>query len=139
MNKENKRVDLTHLPFITIDGAETKDIDDAVYIKKHRKGYDLYVAIADVSYFVKPGSELDTQAKIKTSTEYLLGQTKHMFPDELSQDACSLIKQQEKLVAVCHMKFDLNGNKTSYKFFKGIINSRDEVNYDRVNKLLKKQ
>ncbi len=135
---QKDRIDLRQLPFITIDGSETKDIDDAVYVKRNSNNtYTLYVAIADVSHFVKPGSQLDLDAKKQTATHYLLGNTKHMFPDTLSQGKCSLFSDSDKLVAVCEILYDMSGKRLSYKFYKGIIHSKGEVNYDRVNDLLR--
>lgn len=130
-------VDLTELPFVTIDGEDAKDFDDAVYCIAHPEGtYTLYVAIADVSHYVRPGSELDTEAKNRGNSVYFPGFVIPMLPEALSNGLCSLKPQVERLTLVCELTLDHNGLITRSKFYRAVICSAARLTYTEVAKLL---
>ena len=125
--------DLTNLPFVTIDSSYTKDIDDAICAIKDNDGYQLYVAIADVSYYVKEGSEIDKLALEKTSSVYLPHKTLHMLPKELSEDLCSLNPMEEKRALVCKISLNNDLSVNSYTMIPSIIKSKAKLTYDGVS------
>ena len=105
------RKDLTELPIITIDGADAKDLDDAVYVEKLKNGnYRLIVAIADVSYYVKKDSTLDLEARNRGNSVYLVDRVLPMFPKEISNGICSLNEREDKATCACEMEIDLKGD-----------------------------
>jgi len=127
------RVDLRELPFVTIDGEDAKDFDDAVYCEPKRGGgYTLYVAIADVSHYVKPGTALDAEALKRGNSVYFPGRVIPMLPEELSNNLCSLKPQVNRLVLVCKMDINAKGKVTNYEFFEGVIYSHARLTYDKV-------
>ena len=131
------RLDLTNLPFITIDGENAKDFDDAVYVKKtNTSGYKLYVAIADVSFFVSKSSSLDTEAKNRGTSVYFPDQVVPMLPELLSNNLCSLVPQQERLSLVCIINFDNKGIVRGYKFQECVIKSHSRQTYNSINSYL---
>jgi ribonuclease R len=133
-----KRVDLTNLPFITIDGEDAKDFDDAVYLelinKKDKKAgkYKLYVAIADVSYFVKCGSKIDAEAYKRGNSTYFPGRVYPMLPEKLSNNLCSLLPKTKRFVMVCEMLIDRHGKLLEKKVYEGIIKTYDRLTYNEV-------
>ena len=135
MDDEKQRVDLTHLPFCTIDPNSAKDHDDAIYYDKDEKV--LYVAIADVSYFVKEGSALDKIAFLKSTSIYLPGKVLPMLPNELSEDMCSLKEGVERYSYVFKIELDLK-NKCAKKsqLFEAIIKSHRKYSYGRIDRVL---
>lgn len=135
MDDTNKRVDLTHLAFTTIDPASAKDHDDAIYYDE--EGEILYIAIADVSYFVKEGSELDKLAFLKSTSAYLPGKVLPMLPNELSEDMCSLKEGVERYSYVFKIYLDIE-NKAILKseVFEAIIKSRRKFSYGRIDRIL---
>jgi len=138
MNDTNKRVDLTHLAFTTIDPASAKDHDDAIYYDHDEK--ILYVAIADVSYFVKEGSALDKLAFEKSTSAYLPGKVLPMLPNELSEEMCSLKQGVDRYSYVFKIYLDIE-NKTVKKseVFEAIIKSRRKFSYGRIDRVLDKK
>ena len=130
------RMDLRTLPIFTIDSAETKDIDDAISIKKTPDGFELGVHIADVSHYVKAGTELDNEAFNRATSVYYADQVVPMLPKQLSNGICSLNEQQLRLAFSCLMRLDKNGNLTDYRFVKTVICSRVKGVYSEINALL---
>ncbi|MCM1488620.1 MAG: ribonuclease R, partial [Firmicutes bacterium] len=130
------RTDLRELPIFTIDGADTKDIDDAISIEKTAKGFKLGVHIADVSHYVKKGTALDQEAVKRGTSVYIADMVIPMLPKELSNGICSLNPNEERLAFSCLMELDNNGEITKYRFVKSLIRSRVKGVYSEVNKIL---
>lgn len=130
------RLDLRDEIIFTIDGADTKDIDDAISIKKSSEGYELGVHIADVSYYVKPKSELDNEALNRGTSVYYANKVIPMLPPELSNGICSLNPQEDRLAFSALMKIDFEGALVDYKFVKTIIRSRVKGVYSEINTIL---
>lgn len=127
------RVDLRALPFVTIDGEDAKDFDDAVYCEPQENGsYRLYVAIADVSHYVKPQSALDQEALRRGNSVYFPGRVIPMLPEELSNGLCSLKPHVNRLVLICEMLINAKGKVTKYDFYEGIIKSHARLTYTQV-------
>ena len=131
------RKDLTKLPIITIDGADAKDLDDAVYVEKLENGnYKLIVAIADVSHYVKKDTVLDLEARHRGNSVYLVDRVLPMFPKEISNGICSLNEKEEKLTFSCEMEIDLKGDVVNYEVYKSVIKSVHRMTYKDVNAVL---
>lgn len=130
------RVDLTNEMIFTIDGADTKDIDDAISIKKNKDYYELGVHIADVTYYVKPNTALYNEAYKRGTSSYLADRVLPMLPHELSNGICSLNPEVERLAISCVMKIDYNGEIKEYDIFPSIIESRKKMTYTCVNKII---
>ena len=131
------RMDLRALPIFTIDSAETKDIDDAVSLTcTSDGGFELGVHIADVSNYVKPGTELDNEAFSRATSVYYADQVVPMLPKALSNGICSLNENELRLAFSCLMRLDKDGNLTDYRFVKSIIRSRVKGVYAEINALL---
>ncbi|HSW71694.1 MAG TPA: ribonuclease R, partial [Gammaproteobacteria bacterium] len=127
------RCDLRSLPFVTIDGEDAKDFDDAVFCEpKADGGFILQVAIADVSYYVKPASSLDQEALNRGNSVYFPGRVIPMLPEVLSNNLCSLKPQVNRLVLVCKMTINAKGRVTDYSFFEGVIHSKARLTYKQV-------
>ena len=133
------RRDLRDQVIFTIDGDDTKDIDDAISIEKLKNGnYKLGVHIADVSYYVKEGTPLDLDAMDRGTSVYLVDRVIPMIPHELSNGICSLNPEVERLAISCVMEFDKNGRQLDYEIFPSVIKSRIQMTYKNVNKILEK-
>ena len=131
------RMDLRALPIFTIDSAETKDIDDAVSLTRTSDGgFELGVHIADVSNYVKPGTELDNEAFSRATSVYYADQVVPMLPKALSNGICSLNENELRLAFSCLMRLDKDGGLTDYRFVKSIIRSRVKGVYSEINALL---
>lgn len=131
------RHDLRHLPFVTIDGEDAKDFDDAVFCEaKKSGGWRLYVAIADVSYYVRPDSELDKEAKKRSTSVYFPGHVIPMLPEALSNELCSLKPKVDRLTLVCEMTVSSNGKLSGYKFYSAVIHSHARLTYTEVAQFL---
>lgn len=131
---ENRR-DLRNLDIITIDGADAKDLDDAVYVEKTDSGYRLYVSIADVSYYVKEGTELDMEALKRGNSIYLVDRVIPMLPRKLSNNLCSLNPNEDKLTFTVEIDFDSKGKVIRNDFYKSVIKSKYRMTYTNVNKI----
>lgn len=133
----SKRVDLRNLDIITIDPATSKDLDDAIYVKKINENlYKLYVCIADVSHYVKPNSLIDQEAFKRGTSVYLVNQVIPMLPHNLSNDICSLNPNEDRLSMVCEMDIDLNGNFKYINVYNALINSKRRFAYEEINDYL---
>lgn len=131
-----KRVDLRDVPIFTIDGADTKDIDDAISIVRTKDGFELGVHIADVSHYVKPKSNLDNEAFNRGTSVYYANRVVPMLPKELSNGICSLNPQTDRLAFSCIMNIDSNGITKNYKFQKSVIRSRVKGVYSEINEII---
>lgn len=129
------RLDLRDEPIFTIDGADTKDIDDAVSVTKHADGYMLGVHIADVSHYVKEGTPLDNEAFARGTSVYYANSVIPMLPKELSNGICSLNPQEDRLAFSCLMQLDTNGVMRRYEFKKTVIRSRVKGVYTELNRI----
>ncbi len=127
------RRDLRDLAFVTIDPVEARDHDDAVYCERtEHDGYRLWVAIADVAHYVKPGTLLDAEALKRGASIYFPCQSVPMLPPELSSEACSLKPDLDRLALVCEMAVSANGTVDSYQFYEAVIRSRARLTYEEV-------
>jgi len=131
-----RRLDLRGEAIFTIDGADTKDIDDAISITKTDKCYKLGVHIADVSHYVRKGSALDEEAFARGTSIYYADQVVPMLPKQLSNGICSLNPQVDRLAFSCLMEVSFQGKLMSYSFKKSVIRSRVKGVYTEVNKIL---
>ena len=131
-----KRLDLRDLPIFTIDGADTKDIDDAISIERIEDGYKLGVHIADVSHYVTEGSPLDNDAFERGTSVYIADKVIPMLPKELSNGICSLNPGVDRLAFSCIMEISNKGTVKKYKFAKTVIRSRVQGVYSEVNAIL---
>jgi ribonuclease R len=127
------RVDLRHLSLLTIDGEDAKDFDDAVYCEKAgQNGWRLFVAIADVSHYVSPGSPLDLEAYERGNSVYFPGQVVPMLPEKLSNGLCSLKPDVDRLCMVCEMRINTSGAVDQFRFFEAVMHSRSRLTYTQV-------
>lgn len=134
------RVDLRHLPFVTIDGEDARDFDDAVYCETKRGGgWRLWVAIADVSHYVQPDSPLDREARLRGTSVYFPDHVVPMLPEVLSNGLCSLNPEVDRLVLVCEMTISAAGRISGYKFYEGMIHSHGRLTYNKVWQMLQEQ
>jgi len=132
------RKDLRKLNFATIDGEDAKDFDDAIYCVKNSNSFTLYVAIADVSFYVTPGSKIDREAKKRGTSIYFPETVIPMLPENLSNGICSLRPNEDRCSMICEMSIGLDGKRKKYKFYSGLINSKARLTYNQVEKNLNK-
>ncbi|MGY8867237.1 MAG: ribonuclease R family protein, partial [Methylophagaceae bacterium] len=131
------RLDLRDLPLVTIDGEDARDFDDAVYAKQLESGaWRLWVAIADVSYYVDPQSPLDKDAQERATSVYFPSQVIPMLPEALSNGLCSLNPQVDRLCMVCEMVIGVDGLLESHTFHQGVMNSKARLTYTEVAAIL---
>lgn len=126
------RVDLRHLPLVTIDGETARDFDDAVYAEKQGKGFRLIVAIADVSHYVQPGDALDKEALERGTSVYFPRRVIPMLPEALSNGICSLNPDVERLCMVCDMQINGKGEVKRYQFYPAVMLSKARLTYTQV-------
>ncbi len=134
--KEKERRDLSELAFITIDGDDAKDFDDAVYGESLTDGWRLVVAIADVSHFVKPDTLLDQAAFQRGNSVYLPDRVIPMLPEALSNDLCSLRPGEERLCLICDIEISSLGELRDYQFYPGLIKSKARLTYVQAQKYI---
>jgi ribonuclease R len=132
------RKDLRALPFVTIDGETAKDFDDAVCCEPlgKGKGHRLWVAIADVSHYVRPGDALDRESRERGNSVYFPRRVIPMLPEGLSNELCSLKPEVDRLVMVCEMEVGPSGAVRQYQFYNGVIHSQARLTYTRVAAVL---
>ncbi|MGR3970647.1 ribonuclease R [Shewanella sp. 1180_01] len=131
------RVDLRHLPLVTIDGEDARDFDDAVYAeKKAGGGWRLWVAIADVSYYVRTDSALDTEARARGNSVYFPSQVIPMLPEKISNGLCSLNPHVDRLCMVAEMTVSAKGKLSGYKFYPAVMYSHARFTYTQVAEML---
>ncbi len=126
------RKDMRDLPFVTIDGLDAKDYDDAVFVERKRDYFNLYVAIADVAEFVKPFSAIDNEARNRGTSVYFSNYVLPMLPEKLSNNICSLKPENDRLVMVVHCKIDCEGKLIQQDFHEAVICSKSRLNYQQV-------
>ena len=131
------RVDIRHLPLVTIDGEDARDFDDAVYCEpKKSGGWRLYVAIADVAHYVKMGQPLDVEAYNRGNSVYFPDHVVPMLPEVLSNGLCSLNPEVDRLCMVCEMTISEQGVLSGYKFYEGVMHSHARLTYTKVSSML---
>ncbi len=130
------RKDLRELHFVTIDGSDAKDFDDAVYCEARDNGWRLWVAIADVSHYVELDSALDLEARNRGTSVYFPERVIPMLPEALSNELCSLRPEVDRLCMVCEMFINQSGELKSYKFYDAVMRSSARLTYDEVQKIL---
>jgi len=126
------REDLRDVPFVTIDPIDARDRDDAIWVRELEDGFEAWVAIADVSEYVQPGSALDEEAKIRSFSVYLPDRAVPMLPPTLSSFLCSLEQGLDRLCVALWMKFDSRGRRTHSRLCEGVMRSRATLNYHQV-------
>lgn len=129
---ENGELDLTQLPFVTIDSENTRDMDDAIYIAANADGWELITAIADPTKQIDIDSPLELAARQRASTVYLLGQSITMLPADLSHDTYSLIPEKRRPVLVCRVQVARDGSIGNFEFAEAQIRSQHKLNYQSV-------
>ena len=136
---KQKRIDLRKLAFVTIDGEDARDFDDAVYCEKRTLGgWRLWVAIADVSHYVRPGSALYDEAAHRATSVYFPEKVVPMLPEALSNGLCSLKPAVDRLAMVCEMELSRAGKLTKYTFYEAVIHSHARLTYTQVGEVLEK-
>ncbi len=129
---KRNRVDLRDMQLVTIDGADSRDFDDAVYCKRTPRGWKLIVAIADVSHYVKQGSALDTEAHLRGNSVYFPERVIPMLPEILSNGLCSINPEVDRLCMACEMTIDEQGKVTRSRFMEALMRSHARLTYDQV-------
>ena len=129
-----RRRDLRDLPLVTIDGADARDFDDAVFARRTAKGFTLTVAIADVAHYVEPGSALDDEAVRRGTSVYFPDRVIPMLPEALSNGICSLVPDADRLALVCEMNIGLDGEVRRARFFEAVIRSHARLIYNDVQR-----
>lgn len=130
------RVDLRQLPLVTIDGEDARDFDDAVFCQKKKGGWTLWVAIADVSHYVRLRTALDTEAYNRGNSVYFPNRVVPMLPEILSNGLCSLNPQVDRLCMVCEISLSAKGKMTGYRFYEAVMNSHARLTYTKVARIL---
>jgi len=130
------RKDICHLPLVTIDSETARDFDDAVYCETDDEGYRLYVAIADVSHYVKPNDAIDQEAFNRGNSVYFPRRVIPMLPEALSNELCSLIPDKNRLCMVCEIQFQTNGDIVHYIFYPAVMRSHARLTYNKVAAML---
>lgn len=130
------RKDLRGMPLVTIDGADARDFDDAVFAVPRRNGWRLVVAVADVAHYVKTGSALDSQARERGNSVYLPDRVVPMLPERLSNGICSLVPRQDRLAMVCDMRVTREGRVSGHEFYEAVIRSHARLTYTEVGRFL---
>jgi ribonuclease R len=131
------RKDLRSLYFVTIDGEDAKDFDDAVYCKQHHRDWKLYVAIADVSHYLQVNSHLDREAYARGNSVYFPNRVIPMLPEILSNGICSLKPKVDRLCMICEMDVSFEGTLESYQFYEAVIRSHARLTYTEVANMIK--
>ena len=128
---QEKREDLRHLPIVAIDPSDARDHDDAIWAEPDGAGgYRALVAIADVSFYVRPGSELDREARKRGNSVYFPDRVVPMLPEVLSADVCSLRSGQDRAAMACHLTIDASGNVTDFRFTRALVRIAEVIAYE---------
>ena len=135
VDKSGRR-DFRNVPFVTIDGEDARDYDDAVYAEPHKAGWHLKVAIADVAHYVEPETDLDREALLRGNSVYLPDRVIPMLPESLSNGICSLVPREDRLALVCEMTISEDGELVKYGFVEGVICSHERLTYTEVASFL---
>jgi len=130
------RRDLRQLPFVTIDGEDARDFDDAICVLPRGEGFETWVAIADVAHYVRPQSALDQEALKRGNSFYFPDRVIPMLPEKLSNGLCSLNPQVDRLAMVVRMRFDANGTRRSIRAYEAVIHSQARLTYTQVARYL---
>jgi ribonuclease R len=130
------RADLRDLPIVTIDGENARDFDDAVYVRKTDGGYDLFVSIADVAYYVRPDTALDREAYARGTSVYFPDRAIPMLPEALSNGICSLNPNEDRLTKTVCIEFNAAGEVIRSRFFNSVIRSHERMTYTDVRRIL---
>ena len=130
------RTDLRGLPIVTIDGERARDFDDAVYVRKTDEGYELYVCIADVAYYVSPATVLDQEAYSRSTSVYFPDRAIPMLPEALSNGICSLNPHEDRLTKTACIEYSGKGEVIGSRFFNSVIRSRERMTYTDERRIL---
>lgn len=130
------RVDLRKYPLVTIDGADAKDFDDAIYCERRGGGWRLIVAIADVSHYVEPDTALDREALARGTSVYFPDRVLPMLPEALSNGLCSLRPRVDRLCLACDMEVSSEGEVTRSRFYEGVMRSTERLTYSEAERIL---
>ena len=130
------RTDLRGLPIVTIDGERARDFDDAVYVRRTDEGYELYVCIADVAYYVSPNTALDQEAYSRATSVYFPDRAIPMLPETLSNGICSLNPHEDRLTKTACIEYSAKGEVIGSRFFNSVIRSRERMTYTDVRRIL---
>ncbi|MYB34659.1 MAG: ribonuclease R [Gammaproteobacteria bacterium] len=133
---DSYRTDLRDIPFITIDGSDARDFDDAVFCSQENYGWRLIVAIADVSHYVQTGGALDREAYQRGTSVYFPDQVVPMLPEALSNGICSLNPDEDRNALVCDMQIDAHSQVSKYRFYQAVIKSQARMTYEEVEAFL---
>ena len=126
-----EREDLTHLPIVAIDPEDARDHDDAIWAEADGEGgWNAIVAIADVSFYVRPGSELDREARARGNSVYFPDRVVPMLPEELSADICSLKEGEDRAAMACHLKISKDGELKSWRFTRAKVRIAANIAYE---------
>ncbi len=131
--RPGEREDLRSAPLVTIDGANARDFDDAVFAEPHGEGWRVIVAIADVSHYVRPGDPLDAEAQLRGVSVYFPGSVLPMLPEALSSDLCSLKAGVDRLCLACELRLGADGSLESWRFFRALMRSAARLTYSGVH------
>jgi ribonuclease R len=129
-----RRLDLRHVPLVTIDGEDARDFDDAIYAEPDRSGFRLIVAIADVAHYVRPGSALDQAARTRGNSVYFPDRVVPMLPEALSNDWCSLRPREDRGCLFAELHIDAHGRKLAHHFGRGLMRSVARLTYEGVQR-----
>jgi ribonuclease R len=135
-DRTSERLDLRDLPLVTIDGADARDFDDAVFAEPRGDGFRVLVAIADVAEYVQPGRSLDDEAEKRSTSVYFPDRVIPMLPETLSNGLCSLNPRVDRLCVVCEMRVDAKGKVTSSRFHEAVMRSQARLTYDQVRRIM---
>ncbi|MCK5433082.1 MAG: ribonuclease R, partial [Gammaproteobacteria bacterium] len=133
---KSHREDIRHLQLVTIDGADARDFDDAVYCEPQGSGWRLLVAIADVSHYVHPGIAMDDEALNRGNSVYFPQRVVPMLPEILSNGLCSLNPKVDRLCIVCELHVSKQGEVKRHRFFEGVMRSAERMTYDKVARII---
>ncbi|MFQ5581434.1 MAG: ribonuclease R [Mariprofundaceae bacterium] len=136
---QDGRMDLTHLPFVTIDGEDARDFDDAICVLPRGDGFEAWVAIADVAHYVRPGMAMDGEALERANSFYFPDRVIPMLPEKLSNGLCSLNPDVDRLAMAVRMRFDVGGRRRSIHVYEAVIHSKARLTYTQASRWLEER